>query len=130
PRGSCLAAGSRPRGLSPHSCNRGAALAERGGRATQGGPAGRVESPCGRGVRQASARAGAGMSGGARSRFVGREPELEALADALRAARAGRGGLALLAGEGGIGKTAIARELAARARREGVAVLWGGCFEG
>jgi DNA-binding CsgD family transcriptional regulator len=62
--------------------------------------------------------------------FVGYEPEMGALHAMFAAAVSGRGGLALLAGEPGIGKTRIARELAERARRQGAAVLWGRCYEG
>jgi class 3 adenylate cyclase len=62
--------------------------------------------------------------------FVGREAELARLAQRFDAARGGRGGLAMLVGEPGIGKTRTLEELAARARREGATVLWGRCFEG
>ena len=61
--------------------------------------------------------------------FVGREPELETLGAALEAARGGRGGLVLLVGEAGIGKTRLADELALRAERDGMAILWGRCWE-
>ena len=56
-----------------------------------------------------------------------RSAELEALASGLAAVSspAGRGRLILLAGEAGIGKTALVRELARRA--EGARVLWGAC---
>jgi DNA-binding CsgD family transcriptional regulator len=63
-------------------------------------------------------------------RFVGRERELAALATRLDVALAGRGGVALIAGEPGIGKTRLAEELAGRARRRGAVVLWGRCHEG
>ncbi len=62
--------------------------------------------------------------------FVGREVELTRLAQRFDAARDGRGGLAMLVGEPGIGKTRTLEELAARARREGATVLWGRSFEG
>src|SRR5262249_48906720 len=39
-------------------------------------------------------------------------------------------GLALLAGEPGIGKTRTAEELGALAREHGADVLWGRCYEG
>jgi AAA ATPase domain len=62
--------------------------------------------------------------------FVGRERELEELSAALSAAAAGRGGFALVAGESGIGKTALVGALAARAEAEDVQVVWGRCWEG
>jgi DNA-binding CsgD family transcriptional regulator len=62
--------------------------------------------------------------------FVGREGELAALTADLDAALAGRGGVVLLAGEPGIGKTRLAEELAAQATARGALVLWGRCWEG
>jgi tetratricopeptide (TPR) repeat protein len=62
--------------------------------------------------------------------FVGRAKELERLHQKLQDVRAGRGGLLLLAGEPGIGKTRTAGEFAERARYAGVVVLWGRCYEG
>jgi eukaryotic-like serine/threonine-protein kinase len=62
--------------------------------------------------------------------FVGREAELGVLTDDLDAALAGRGGVVLVAGEPGIGKTRLAEELAAQASGRGVLVLWGRCWEG
>src|SRR5512143_2813015 len=61
--------------------------------------------------------------------FVGRERELQELGVALRGAAAGRGGLHLIVGEPGIGKTRLADEIAARAEAEGIAALWGRCWE-
>jgi DNA-binding winged helix-turn-helix (wHTH) protein len=49
------------------------------------------------------------------SSFVGRVHELEVLEAALRSARDGHGGAALVVGDGGIGKTALLGELARRA---------------
>jgi len=62
--------------------------------------------------------------------FVGREDELAALTGDLDAALAGRGGVVLLGGEPGIGKTRLAEELAAAAAARGALVLWGRCWEG
>jgi len=61
---------------------------------------------------------------------VGRERELAALSELLEAAERGRGSVAVLVGEPGIGKTATARELARRADGGGgVLVHWAACFE-
>jgi DNA-binding CsgD family transcriptional regulator len=61
--------------------------------------------------------------------FVGREAELAALTACLDAA-AGQGGVVLLAGEPGIGKTRLAEELVAAATARGALCLWGRCWEG
>jgi predicted ATPase len=61
--------------------------------------------------------------------FVGRRGEIEALCAALDAACGGRGRLALLAGEPGIGKTRLAMELAAQASKRDAVVAWGRCHE-
>jgi eukaryotic-like serine/threonine-protein kinase len=62
--------------------------------------------------------------------FVGREAELEQLRDALNGTLAGRGGLLLLVGEPGIGKTRTAEELATYAQVRGANVHWGRSHEG
>ncbi len=62
--------------------------------------------------------------------FVGRRSELAALREALDGALAGRGSLTLLVGEAGIGKTRLAEEVAAHARRAKAHVLWGRAWEG
>jgi hypothetical protein len=61
--------------------------------------------------------------------FVGRAGELAVLTADLDAAVAGRGGVVLLAGEPGIGKTRLAEEVAAQATARGALVLWGRCWE-
>jgi hypothetical protein len=61
--------------------------------------------------------------------FVGRLPEIESLRTALGFAMSGRGQMAMLAGEPGIGKTRISRELSDGSEREGVQTLWGWCYE-
>jgi class 3 adenylate cyclase len=61
--------------------------------------------------------------------LVGRQEELSRLEDALLAANRGEGRFLLLAGEAGIGKTRLARELGHRARKLGCDVLWGSCSE-
>ena len=69
-------------------------------------------------------------AGDARGPFVGRGPEITALRDAATLAIDGRGGLVLLVGEPGIGKTRLAEELAVDASARGLCVLWGRCWEG
>src|SRR5262245_11929088 len=64
------------------------------------------------------------------SAFGGRANGVEELRAALAAAAAGRGGVALLVGEPGIGKTRTLDELGALARRQGVRWLAGRCVEG
>lgn len=62
--------------------------------------------------------------------FIGRRQELDRLRGFLQEAIAGRGRTVILAGEGGIGKTRLAREIAALARHWGARVLIGRCYEG
>ena len=61
--------------------------------------------------------------------FVGRQREMDELRAALEETIAGRGRLAMLVGEPGIGKTRTAQELAAYAETRGTQVLWGRCYE-
>jgi len=61
--------------------------------------------------------------------FVGRARELALLRAHLADAPAGRGQLALLTGEPGIGKTRLAEELASHAEDAGVGVGWGRASE-
>jgi predicted ATPase len=63
-------------------------------------------------------------------RLVGRDATLVVLRAALQDAAGGRGQVALLAGEAGIGKTALAAELARQAAGAGARVLWGQCWQG
>ena len=62
--------------------------------------------------------------------FVGRQRELAELSSGLGDALDGRGGLFLLVGEPGIGKTRLAEELTSIAAARGALVLWGRCWEG
>ena len=62
--------------------------------------------------------------------LVGRDRELLELRAAARQAAAGRGGLALVTGEPGIGKTTLVRALAEVAEADGMRPLWGACWEG
>jgi AAA ATPase domain len=69
----------------------------------------------------------------ARPQFVGRERELSELRDGLADATSGqgrRGGVFLISGEPGIGKTRLADELAAEAASRGMQVVRGRCWEG
>ncbi len=61
--------------------------------------------------------------------LVGREVELAQLRDALQGALAGRGQLAALMGEAGIGKSRLVAELIAEASRKGARILLGRCHE-
>src|SRR5437867_2153995 len=61
--------------------------------------------------------------------LVGRDRELAELRAGLEEAFRGRGRLALLVGEPGIGKTRLADELAAHAADLGARVVFGRCYE-
>jgi tetratricopeptide (TPR) repeat protein len=61
--------------------------------------------------------------------LVGRDGELAELLAGLDDVIAGSGGVFLLAGEPGIGKSRLAYEAAARARDRGITVAWGRCWE-
>ncbi len=61
--------------------------------------------------------------------FVGRQQEMAQLTNALESAKKGRGQVLLLAASGGMGKTRLAQELAARAETDGVQAYWGRCLE-
>jgi DNA-binding CsgD family transcriptional regulator len=74
-----------------------------------------------------AARAGAD---GGPADFVGRELELGRLGDRLEWALGGAGGLVVVTGEAGIGKTRMLREFAEAARGRGALTLWGSSFEG
>lgn len=62
--------------------------------------------------------------------LVGREKVLRTLRLAVDGAVRGRGGLTLLAGEPGVGKTRLAEETSDYARSRHAAVVWGSCWEG
>ncbi len=72
----------------------------------------------------------AGMSERRSPSLVGRGRELAQLHAGLERAYAGRGGLILLTGEPGIGKTALAREFVEHACARGAASAWGSCWDG
>ena len=62
--------------------------------------------------------------------LVGRQELVDRLGKALDSARTGAGRLVLLTGEPGIGKSALAREVAARAGARGFSILWGTGWDG
>lgn len=64
-----------------------------------------------------------------RSPLVGREPEMTFLRERYEEMRAGHGGLLLIQGEAGVGKTRLIEEFATHLRWQGVRVLWGRCYE-
>jgi class 3 adenylate cyclase len=66
----------------------------------------------------------------ARTPFVGRSAEVARLHQRLQNARAGHGGLVMLVGEPGIGKTRTSEEFAEWSREGGALVLRGTCYEG
>src|SRR5260221_14609064 len=57
--------------------------------------------------------------------LVSRGAELHALSAALRRAREGAGGVLILAGDAGVGKSRLAREVSAQAASQGFDVLAG-----
>jgi DNA-binding CsgD family transcriptional regulator len=62
--------------------------------------------------------------------FIGRHREMAMLRSSLEQAISGRGQIAMLAGEPGIGKTRVAQELATVAESHDAEVFWGYCYEG
>src|SRR5262245_39366949 len=62
--------------------------------------------------------------------FTGRVAELARLERRFEEARGGRGGVAMVVGEPGIGKTRTLEEFAETARAAEAVVLWGRCYEG
>src|SRR5262252_2253352 len=61
--------------------------------------------------------------------LVGREAELSLLEDALLSALRGDGGVVVLGGEAGMGKSRLARALGSQAQRLGCTVMAGACSE-
>jgi DNA-binding SARP family transcriptional activator len=60
--------------------------------------------------------------------LIGREPELRVLSRAAQSARSGRGRIVLIAGDPGIGKTALVEEFSGW--DHGLTIHWGHCYEG
>src|SRR4051812_1985992 len=65
-----------------------------------------------------------------RGALVGYGGELSTLEEVLEQALTGRGSLALIAGEPGVGKTRLSDELSAVAQARGAEVVWGRCRSG
>jgi predicted ATPase len=65
-----------------------------------------------------------------RGAFIGRDRELAELVAGLQDAIEGRGGVLLITGEAGIGKTAVAEQLTSHSVERGALVLRGRCWEG
>src|SRR4051794_38709369 len=63
------------------------------------------------------------------SALVGRERDLAEIAATLDQVEAGRGGVVLVAGEPGIGKTRLLEEAARQGDGRGFAVTWGRAWE-
>ncbi|MFC0861535.1 BTAD domain-containing putative transcriptional regulator [Sphaerimonospora cavernae] len=63
-------------------------------------------------------------------RLVGREPHLRRIRERLDDLARGAGGVFLVSGESGIGKTRLAEAAATMAAERGVAVAWSRCSEG
>jgi DNA-binding SARP family transcriptional activator len=61
--------------------------------------------------------------------LVGRQSELEEMLKQVEAAVQGAGGLILVYGEAGVGKTRLLRELARNAQWRGIRTAWGRCYE-
>lgn len=61
--------------------------------------------------------------------IAGRDAELRQLNPAIKALARGSGGVALISGPAGAGKTRLAEEAASQASANGASVLRGGCYE-
>ena len=68
-------------------------------------------------------------SGTGRTPYVGRSEERSLLRQAMSRAIAGSGGVALIAGEAGLGKTRLVDEIAAEAKASGMFVVRGHCYD-
>ncbi len=71
----------------------------------------------------------AGLADNAPTPYVGRVNEREQLRTMLEAAASGRGGMVLIGGPAGLGKSRLTREAAAMATKLGMAVYTGNCLD-
>jgi len=78
---------------------------------------------------QAQAGHSSALSKAPSTALIGRDDELASLDQRLAEAQGGCGGLLLIEGEPGIGKSALVQELGKRAQAQGVLVLWGKAWE-
>ena len=62
-------------------------------------------------------------------KLVGRDQEMAFLHGCWQGAQTGQGGLVLIGGEAGVGKTRLLEAFADHLRWQGVRVLWGRCYE-
>lgn len=61
--------------------------------------------------------------------FVGRDDQLEVLRGRLASTMDGHGGMVLVGGEPGVGKTALVRQIITEAERRGALAVFGRCYE-
>jgi ATP/maltotriose-dependent transcriptional regulator MalT len=80
------------------------------------------------GARSARSKTSA-LLGPSRAPFVGRERELKALVQRVATAELGQGGVVLISGEPGVGKSRLLSETATRARSDGWRVLVGRAYD-
>ncbi len=73
--------------------------------------------------------AGALLEQLARGRMIGRRSELNRLREIWASTQQGKGHMALISGEPGIGKTRLCREMIVSAQLAGAVVMRGGCYE-
>ncbi|WP_433247085.1 BTAD domain-containing putative transcriptional regulator [Streptosporangium sp. CA-135522] len=110
----------------------GSAEVEPGGAGPAGiGPAGLgaagAASPASAGIGPAGAGGAAQVAG---QRLIAREAQLRLVGERLAEARRGRGGVLLVTGEAGIGKSRLAQAAADEALSRGFQVAWGRCLDG
>ncbi|MBG0828906.1 AAA family ATPase [Planomonospora sp. ID67723] len=85
-----------------------------------------VPAPAGRTAAPVPAWPGADA---AEERLVGRDRQFARIGALVAEVRRGRGGVLLIEGEAGIGKTRLAQAAAAEAAARGMTVLWGRCVD-